>query len=305
VSLTYVRRESPAAATSPGRRAPQRPLSTLRWVFTGAWLTVGLLTIWAACYLVFVSGIQHARTQHQLYATFRAQAAQTFVPFGGLIAPGTPVAMVSAASAGLKDEIVVEGTSSQQLREGPGHLRTTPMPGQPGVSVLYGRSVSFGGPFGDLSSMHIGDSISVTTGQGVFAYSVSGVRHAGDLIPPLAAGGSRLTLVSSQSSGWRSGWAPESVVYVDATLNGQSQPDPGGRPRAVPPAEKLMARQSDPLTLMTILLWLQLLVVTAGLAAWAQARWGRLQVWLVGGPALLAGLWGLSDGAAALLPNVF
>jgi sortase A len=263
-----------------------------------------LLALWSVLYIFFISGIQHARGQHELYATFRGQAAQSFVPFGGVISPGTPVAMISAPKAGLHDEVIVEGTSSAQLREGPGHFRTTPMPGQPGVSLIYGRSLAFGAPFGGIASLTPGDVISVTTGQGQFAYRVSDVRRPGDLLPALPAGGSRLTLATSESSGWQSGWAPSHVVYVDATLQGAPQPDPGGRLSGVAKSETLMARQTDPLTLMTILLWLQLLAATGCVVAWAQVRWGRPQVWLVGAPALLAGIWGLSNAAVALLPNL-
>jgi sortase A len=304
MSTTYVRVEPAASAAVTTRHQARTPRPDWRWLSSGVWLTVGLITVWAACYLLFISGLEHARSQHQLYAHFRAQAAQAYLPVGGVIAPGTPVAMISAGRTGLHDEVVVEGTAASQLRGGPGHLRTTPLPGQPGVSLLYGRSVSFGGPFGDVSALRAGDPISVVTGQGKFVYRVSDVRHAGDQVATLAAGGSRLTLVSSTASGWRSGWAPNQVVYVDATLQGDSQPDPGGRPTSLSPAEKLMAHQVDTSTLVKVILWLQLLLVSAAVLSWAQVRWGRMQSWLTGAPIILAALWGLSNSAVALLPNL-
>lgn len=304
MTLTYVRREASGAALPPPRRRSRQPISSGQWIVTRVFLAVGLVAAWAAIYLVFVSGIQHARSQHELYATFRGQVAQGFVPFSGVIATGTPVALISAPHAGLRDEVIVEGASGAQLRQGPGHLRSTPMPGQPGVSVLYGRSLSFGGPFGDISALHNGDVIRVTTGQGQFTYHVTAIRRAGDEIAPLPTGGSRLTLVSATSSGWQSGWAPQSVVYVDASLEGAPQPDPGGRVSTISAAERPMAEQTDPLTLVTVMLWLQLLIVAGCVIAWAIVRWGRLQVWLVGGPVLLAGVWGLSNSAIILLPNL-
>jgi len=38
--------------------------------------------------------------------------------------------------------------------------------------------------------------------------------------------------------------------------------------------------------------------------AWAFERWGRWQTWLVGAPLVLAALWGVSETAVQLLPNL-
>jgi len=308
--MTAVDTRPVIAAPAPRRRGrvarqPLPPLPVWRWILSIVWLLVTVLALWSAAYISFISGLQHTRVQHELYATFRGQAAQAFVPFGGVIKPGMAVAVISIPKADLKDEVIVEGTSSAQLRSGPGHLRSTAMPGQPGVSVLYGRSVAYGGPFKNIPSLKAGQKISVTTGQGQFSYLVTDVRRQGDLIPALPTGGSRLTLATSQASGWRSGWAPNEAVFVDATLQGDSQPAPGGRLTTVASTDGLMGRQSGPLTTMSLVLWLQLLVVVGCAIAWAQARWGRLQTWLVGAPIFLAVLWGTSNTAILLLPNVF
>jgi sortase A len=37
---------------------------------------------------------------------------------------------------------------------------------------------------------------------------------------------------------------------------------------------------------------------------WSRVRWGRWQTWLLGGPLLLAALWGVSTTAIQLLPNL-
>jgi sortase A len=37
---------------------------------------------------------------------------------------------------------------------------------------------------------------------------------------------------------------------------------------------------------------------------WAWLRWGRWQTWLVGLPLCLAVLWGISENALLLLPNL-
>ena len=56
--------------------------------------------------------------------------------------------------------------------------------------------------------------------------------------------------------------------------------------------------------LFLLVLWLPLLVVAAVGLVWLQERWGRWQTWLVGAPVILAALWGVSQTAVQLLPNV-
>ena len=131
-----------------------------------------------------------------------------------------------------------------------------------------GRSVTFGAPFARIDQMQPGATITVVTGQGEFTYAVDRVRYPGDPLPaPLAAGQSRLVLVSSSGSGWRTGWAPQQTVYVDASLvKGAVQPAPGGRPVGLTPAEQAM--QGDTSDLVVLVLWLQLMIAVAVLTVW-------------------------------------
>ena len=87
---------------------------------------------------------------------------------------GSPVSVLEIGSLGLQT-VVVEGVDSATTRVGPGHVPGTAAPGQPGNSVIVGRRTMFGGTFGDLSSMTIGDEISVTTTQGQTLYQVTDV----------------------------------------------------------------------------------------------------------------------------------
>ena len=50
-------------------------------------------------------------------------------------------------------QVVVEGTASGDTLAGPGHLRKTVIPGQVGTSVVMGRAVTYGAPFGDLDQL--------------------------------------------------------------------------------------------------------------------------------------------------------
>lgn len=262
---------------------------------------VAATALWVVVYLFLLSGLQHARSQHMLYATFRAELAQAQIPTGGQIPAGKPVAMISVPSAGLKDEIVVEGTSSGQLRTGPGHLRTSPLPGQPGDATIYGKSISYGAPFARVSSLKPGADITVTTGQGVFQFVVIDVRKKGDLQPAqTGAGSSRLTLATAGGSQF----APTDAIFVDAALKGKAAAASGGRPSAITAPEDLMKQNIDAVTLIQLVLWLQLIVVVSCGIVWLAPRWSRSQVWLVAAPVLIAALWELTTTAANLLPNV-
>jgi sortase A len=286
----------PTPAPPPPRRPP---LPAWRVVFAIAWLTLAALALWSVCYVLVISNLQHTRTQHELYSRFRTELANAVAPIGGLITPGRPVAVLDIPDADLHGEVVVEGTSSSELRSGPGHLRSSPLPGQPGVSVIYGRAVSFGAPFGKLPDLRPGAQLRVTTDQGVFHYRVRGARHEGDPWVLPVAGQSELTLVTSEG-----GWSPTKLIYVDAVLDGKPAPDPGGRLSGVPPQELAMATEHGTTILMRLVLWLQLLVAVAVLLTWLHSRWRATQLWLIGVPLVLAALWGLSDTAVRMLPNL-
>ncbi len=67
---------------------------------------------------------------------------------------------------------IVEGVARPDLRKGPGHYSTSPLPGQPGNAAIAGHRTTYGSPFGDLDLLEPGDEILVTTLQGNFVYEV-------------------------------------------------------------------------------------------------------------------------------------
>jgi sortase A len=257
---------------------------------------------WLVLYAFVLSGLQEQHAQHNLYASFRSELALGTAPVGGDVPEGSPVAVLTAHAIGLDSVVVVEGTTARDLRSGPGHLPASVLPGQYGLSVLFGRSLSFGGPFARVGELRPGDAIGVTTAQGTFAFTVRDVRRAGDPTPPaLTATQSRLTLVSTEGSGWRSGWAPTRTVYVDADLSGT----PVGGPVTFPagsPDDAPMRGQTD--ALFPLVLWLQLLALGVVGIVLARLRWGAWQAWIVGLPVVIAALWGASSSAWLLLPNL-
>jgi sortase A len=67
---------------------------------------------------------------------------------------------------------VVEGVERSDLRSGAGHMVQTPLPGQPGNSVISGHRTTYGAPFYDLDKLGPGDVIEVETTLGVHRYQV-------------------------------------------------------------------------------------------------------------------------------------
>jgi len=80
-------------------------------------------------------------------------------------------ARISVPSLDL-EAVVFEGVSSATLAKGPGHMPGTPIPGQPGNSVISGHRTTYGRPFYDFDLLAAGDRIEVETSIGLHVYEV-------------------------------------------------------------------------------------------------------------------------------------
>ena len=100
---------------------------------------------------------------------------------------GSAIARMQIPSINV-DKTVVEGVRVSDLRKGPGHYPTTPMPGQAGNAAIAGHRTTYGAPFGDIDQLIPGDQIIVTTIQGEFTYEVvaHGDGHGHLIVPPTA-----------------------------------------------------------------------------------------------------------------------
>ena len=70
------------------------------------------------------------------------------------------------------DYYVVDGVDENDLRKGPGHYPSTPLPGQIGNAAIAGHRTTYGAPFGRLDELEPGDTIEITTLQGRFGYRI-------------------------------------------------------------------------------------------------------------------------------------
>ena len=290
--------EAPPAAAR-ARRAPLPPSTALA---SSVLMSLTALAVWTVLFLLVFGALTEQHAQQIRFGKFRAELAQATAPTGPT-GFGKPVALMSIPQLDLADAVVVEGTSSSELQEGPGHRRDSVLPGQSGTAVIYGKAVSFGAVFGGIRDLRPGSTIQFTTGQGLSSYTVTGVRRPGDPMPPaLQAGQGRLTLVTAEGPGWRNSFAPTSVVYVDATLVGQGKPAASVLP-VVGKEELPMQGRSD--ALLTLVLWLQLLLLASIGAVWLRARWGGWQAWIVTVPVVLAVALFATESGSQLLPNLF
>jgi LPXTG-site transpeptidase (sortase) family protein len=280
-------------------------------VFTSV-LILSVALLGFALYVGVISSLHHARAQHTAYADFRKALAEGTAPVsqleptddpskpGKLLPLGTSVAVLSIPKIHLK-EVVFEGTTPSVMQNGPGHLRSTPLPGQAGISEIMGRAATYGGPFGRLSDLHAGDTITVTTGQGESRFRVLDVRRAGDPLPaPLQPDKGRLLLATASGAPF----VPSGVLRVDADLISPTLATPALvlSAKDISPTEHAMG--TDPSAWLPLVLFGQALVLAAILLSWARTRWGRWQTWIVAVPVLLFFGLAVADQAARLLPNL-
>lgn len=298
------RRSLPWRAASIDREVP--PLSQRLELTRALLLFVGAIAGGLVLQLTIMSTLQQRSSQQHAFDAFRSALAKGTAPIGPadqkhrLLALGTPVAYLEVPSIGVR-QVVGEGTTTRALFTGPGHRRDTPLPGQPGTSLIAGRRAAYGGPFAHINNLKKDAIIHVTTGQGVFDYRVLGVRHSGDPLPrPYPAGSGRLVLATADGHSFM----PSDVVWVDADLKVPAVGGPGGRvaTNALPPSEKLMA--TDTGTLWALALWLQAVLVVVLGAVYAWQRWNRAKAWMVFLPPLLLVSVSAAGEFAKLIPNL-
>jgi sortase A len=157
-------------------------------------VTAGLLILLFVAYELWGTNILEARAQDNLRRDFEGQLGSeprtsstsddeptvstttttttAPPPTAPIPIEGDPVAIIRIPKIGL-DKVVVEGTSTADLRKGPGHYAGMPLPGQIGNAGIAGHRTTYGAPFADLDQLLAGDVIQVETLSGTFDYTVS------------------------------------------------------------------------------------------------------------------------------------
>jgi sortase A len=210
---------------------------------------------------------------------------------------GQAVAILSIPALGIR-QIVLEGTSSEDLEHGPGLLIGSAPPGTAGDVVIAGRRTTYGSPFARIDTLHKGDPVIVTGALGKFAYVVTATRvvSPGSPLPagPTTAG--RLTLVTSTPA-----VRATSLLIVTADLLGKPIASVPLTAAALPPAQFGLA--GDGAAMVPAILWAAGLIAVL-LLAWYLLRRSR-KTWLIYGlatPVVIATALLCFASVAALLP---
>lgn len=188
------------------RPAPDRDW---RWWIGGAGrvlIATGLLLFAFVAYQLWGTGIQQARAQDELgnqlaeleqsLSTAPETTAPTTAPSTPTTDPddtapstppttapppeplldvveGDPIGLIEIPRIGVS-EYLVAGVRTDDLRKGPGHYPTTPLPGELGNAAIAGHRTTYGSPFFDLDQLQAGDEIIVTMlGNSRFVYRVT------------------------------------------------------------------------------------------------------------------------------------
>lgn len=246
-------------------------------------VSLGLISLAFLGQLTLISQAHYSSAQIKALNDFRFQLANGTAPVGQvdlegkMLAAGTPVALLEIPSLKLQS-VVLEGTTSENLMSGPGHKRDTVLPGQKGISVIYGRQAAYSGVFGGITSLKAGDKINVTTGQGDSTYQVTKIRRAGDQVTnDLGSAAGRLTLVTADGLPFM----PNEVVRVEAELVGSAKATPS---RNIPfgailPAEQAMA--TDQTALSPAIFAAQGLIALLLGFLWLRRNWSKVSAWIV------------------------
>lgn len=139
------------------------------WVWAH-WEQRGLTTEFHKAEQRYVSQVSPPDDGPALAAVRRA--AHDFARRDGI---GHAFGRISIRRIGLSNVVVVQGTSSSVLKEGPGHYANTPFPGLGGTVGIAGHRTTFGAWFRHIDEIRDGDVIRVQMPYATFQYRVE--RH--------------------------------------------------------------------------------------------------------------------------------
>jgi len=224
------------------------------------------------------------------------------------VAEGEPTARLQIPKIGV-DKIVVEGVDLRDLKKGPGHYPTTPLPGQPGNTAIAGHRTTYGAPFNRIDELVAGDEVFVETVQGRFRYLVSEQQ----IVAPTQVdvlddkGDNRLTLTACHPK-----YSARQRIVVVAQLAADEvplppPPRPPRQPDAPPPPSIDDLDSIDGAgapALPTILLGA--VCAAIWLLAWALGRrWRKWPAYAIGMPFFLVTLFYFFEEFSRLLPSSF
>jgi sortase A len=148
-------------------------------------ITIGVVLLLFCAYELWVTNLVTDREQSRLTDELRREWAQPRPTSEPAVRPvsvdlGTGIAVLRVPRLGqgwnAEPPIVVEGTSVEDLKKGPGRLVESAQPGEDGNLVISGHRTTYGAPFADLDRLLPGDAVVVETRDTWFTYRVTGTE---------------------------------------------------------------------------------------------------------------------------------
>lgn len=288
------------AVTEPAPEEPTAPapgrLHRVERLVVPVLLAGCLALVGFLAFVFYFSSFSEARSQAGLERRFARPLGFGTAPVGGRIGNGTPVARLDIPAIGVH-QVVVEGSQADNLRNGPGHLAASPLPGQIGNAVLVAHRLAWGGPFERIATLRPGDQIDVTTGQGHFRYRVSGHSDlpASDVKPLQATKDNRLTLLTAANL------AASRRIAVTADLVGKPAVTPSGRPDVVTAADSGLSGQGG--IALVVLGWVEVLILVSVLSIFVYRRVHGWSAYLITAPVIALLAWFAYANLGRLLPG--
>jgi len=167
--------DAPPRAPTPHRTEGWR--RALRWFGLACLMTSAFLGGYVA-WLTWGTGVETARAQEDLRTGIERTWDPAARPPGpgdepAPVVPGDAYAILQIPSVGI-DFVVVQGTSVEDLKLGPGHYAETADPWDgTGRVGLAGHRTTYQAPFNDLGEVRVGDTITLITEFGRYDYEVT------------------------------------------------------------------------------------------------------------------------------------
>jgi sortase A len=306
---------------------------TVRVVVRGFGKTLigtGLLILLFVAYQLWGTNLAEARSQNRLEKDFaealagspvvsappstvagRPATTQAPPPAPPPAPTGEAVAVIRIPRIGL-EKFVVEGVGVSDLKKGPGHYPSTPLPGQPGNAAIAGHRTTYGAPFDRIDELQVGDVVEVRTLQGDFTYKVFETKivspSAVEVISPTVE--NQLTLTSCHPK-----LSARQRIVVVARLAPNVTPAPpppttttlvpkpnDPPPPAAPEVEEEFGLGGDTSARLPALLW-GLACAALAVAAWVWGkRWRRWAAYGLSTPLLFVLLFFWFEQITRLLP---
>ena len=164
----------------------RRAVSVLGELLVTAGVLTLLFVVWQLYWTDLTSGRAQAATVSSLEQRWeRAPSAPPTTPSETAPAADPPVDAVAVPPVGEPFAIlhvprfaadysvpVVEGTGTEELKDGIGHYTQAVMPGQVGNFAIAGHRVTYGKPFNQIAELQDGDAVVVETATQYLTYRV-------------------------------------------------------------------------------------------------------------------------------------